>query len=115
MSIISLAALTILDAGPIGQVRAAARAGWRSVGLRLQPLLETDTAIVGHPERERDLRQALSESDIRVLEIGVFPFKPEFQTRRVLATLDFSAQIGASFLVAPIEDRDEVRRADHFA
>jgi sugar phosphate isomerase/epimerase len=115
MRLLSLAALTILDAGPIGQVQAAADAGWPSVGLRLQPFVESDEAIVGRRARERELRRSISATRMKVLEVGVFPVRQDFRLERVLAVLDFSAELGAAFAIAPVEDPDIGRRAENFA
>jgi sugar phosphate isomerase/epimerase len=112
---LSLAALTILDAGPAGQMRAAAAAGWSSVGLRLQPLVETDEIVVGRPEREREIRRLRSETGLRLLEVGVFPMRPDFRFADFTRALDFAAELGAAFAVAPVEDPDPSRRAGHFA
>ena len=111
---ISLAALTILDAGPIVQVYAAREGGFSSVGLRLQPLLATDQAIVGDAEKERALLAALAETGCKVLEIGVFPLKPETKAEHFAPVVAFSAKIGARYLVCPIEDEDKARRVETF-
>lgn len=115
MSAISLAALTILDAGPIGQVYAAKEGGFSSVGLRLQPLLATDEAIVGDPEKEAALLKALAETGMKVLEIGVFPLKASTRVEDLAPVVAFSAKIGARYLVCPIEDDDKARRVATFA
>ena len=49
MPLVSLAALTILDAGPAGQIRAAHAAGFAAVGLRLHPLLASKPVGVSPP------------------------------------------------------------------
>jgi hypothetical protein len=115
MGVLSLAALSILDAGPIGQVYAAKAGGFRSVGLRLQPLLATDQAIVGDAEREAALLAALAQTGLSVLEIGVFPLKADTRVSDFEPVVAFSARIGARYLVCPIEDEDETRRVRTFA
>lgn len=112
---ISLAALTILDAGPIGQIHAAQAGGFGCVGLRLQPLLATDQAIVGDAQREAALLAALAQTRLRVLEIGVFPLKPDTRVPDFEPVVAFSARIGARYLVCPIEDDNEERRVATFA
>ncbi|MFN3888992.1 MAG: sugar phosphate isomerase/epimerase family protein [Beijerinckiaceae bacterium] len=114
MGAISLAALTILDAGPIGQVYAAREGGFASVGLRLQPLLPSDQAIVGDAEKEAALLKALDETKMKVLEIGVFPLKPATKAEDFAPVVAFSAKIGARYLVCPIEDDDKARRVETF-
>ena len=98
---LSLAALTILDAGPAGQIRAAAASGWTSVGLRLMPLLATDAHVVGDADAEREIVDLLAEHRMDVLEIGVFPIKAAMDWPRVSAVLAFSGRIGARFAVCP--------------
>ena len=74
--LVSLAALTILDAGPAGQIRAAAAAGFASVGLRLNPLLATDPQVAGTPMAD-EVRGLMRETGLQLLEVGVFPIKPD--------------------------------------
>lgn len=112
--LISLAALTILDAGPVGQVRAAHAAGFQSVGLRLMPLLETDARIVGNPQAQAELELALEETGLDVLEIGVFPIKPHMDWQLIGDVVSFSGQIGARSLVCPVEDQDRERSIGSF-
>lgn len=107
---LSLAALTILDVGPAGQIRAAAEAGWRSVGLRLMPLLPTDPAIVGDWAMEAEVVRLLKEKLLEVLEIGVFPVKAEMDWPAIEAVINFSAGLGARHIVCPVEDADPHRR-----
>ncbi len=111
---ISLAALTILDAGPAGQIGAAADAGWTSVGLRLNPLLPTDIAVVGHGDREADVIDLMARTNMRLLEIGVFPIKPDMNVAALEPVLAFAARFKARFVVCPVEDPDEARRVETF-
>ncbi|MFM1816867.1 MAG: hypothetical protein RLZ98_3562 [Pseudomonadota bacterium] len=103
MPIVSLAALTILDAGPAGQIRAAAAAGFTHVGLRLQPLLATDTEVAGHPEREAEVARLLQETGLRLLEVGVFPVRSGFEMALWEPAVALTARLGGRFLVCPIE------------
>ena len=113
-NLLSLAALTILDAGPAGQIHAAAAAGWPSVGLRLMPLLDTDARVVGNPIAEGELRRLISETGLAVLEIGVFPVKPVMDWPLIEAVAAFSSSLGARHLVCPVEDHDNERRLAAF-
>lgn len=107
---LSLAALTILDAGPAGQIGAAAAAGFRSVGLRLMPLLPSDTHVVGHPAAEAEVERLLAETGLAVLEIGVFPIKSYMDWPLIEAIVAYCERIGAQHLVCPVEDDDPRRR-----
>jgi sugar phosphate isomerase/epimerase len=115
MNTISLAALTVLDAGPAGQIQAAAEAGFDAVGLRLNPFVPSDRAIVGDPTAEAEIEQLLADTAIGVLEIGVFPVRPHTDFDRLKSIIAFSARIGARYLVCPVEDPDQGRRVQTFA
>ena len=115
MPILSLAALTILDAGPAGQIRAAATGGFDCVGLRLNPLLATDEAVVGNIAKQREIESLLRDNGMKVLEIGVFPIRPDTSIDLIAPIMAFSHKIGAQFLVCPVEDPDPVRRAETYA
>jgi sugar phosphate isomerase/epimerase len=112
MPLVSLAALTILDAGPLGQARAAHAAGFEAVGLRLNPLLENDSVVVGDAVAEEALRAAMRETGLRLLEVGVFPLKAHLDIAKLLPVLRFSAELGACFIVCPVEDDDPARRIE---
>lgn len=112
--LLSLAALTILDAGPAGQIRAAADAGWPSVGLRLMPLLDSDARVVGDPAAEAEVELLLEDTGLAVLEIGVFPVKRVMDWALIEAVVAFSARLDAQHLVCPVEDADADRRLSSF-
>lgn len=113
--LISLAALTVLDAGPVRQVRAAAAAGYDAVGLRLQPLLDTDPTIIGDSAAQDALIAALQETGLAVTEIGVFPIKPAMNVEALAPVLGFSHKIGARYITCPVEDFDSRSRIDSFS
>ncbi len=112
---ISLAALTVLDAGPVRQILAAAAAGYDAVGLRLQPLLATDPVIAGIPEAEAQVQDAIRTTGLQVTEIGVFPLLPEMDVEKFAAVLGLSHRIGARYVTCPVEDPDEARRVENFS
>lgn len=114
MPLVSLAALTILDAGPVGQVRAAHAAGFEAVGLRLQPLLATDTRVSGDPHQEAALRAAMAETGLKLLEVGVFPITPEMDVAGLAGVLSLAAEFSARFVVCPVEDAEPARRLATF-
>jgi hypothetical protein len=115
MQIVSLAALTILDAGPAGQARACAEAGFSHAGLRLNPLLPTDQAVAGDPAKEAEVEGLMRASGLKLLEVGVFPVTEHMDVEALRPVLALSQRLGGQFIVCPIEDADEARRADTFA
>ncbi len=114
MGDLSLAALSVLDAGPMGQVRAARDAGFSHVGLRLQPLLERDAVVVGDSAAQDALIDLLAQTGMHALEIGVFPIRHDTDVQAWGPTLAFSHRIGARYVVCPIEDADPARRLETF-
>lgn len=110
--LISLAALTVLDAGPVEQIRAAHAAGFEGVGLRLNPLLASDSLIVGNRARELEVETALRETGLTVVEVGVFPIKAGLDVEALAPVLSFSHKIGAKFLTCPVEDSIKQRRLE---
>ena len=115
MQIISLAALTILDSGPAGQVRACAEAGFTHAGLRLNPLLATDQAVAGDPVKEAEVESLMRETGLELLEVGVFPVTAAMDVEALRPVLALSQRLGGHFIVCPIEDPDEARRIETFS
>ena len=115
MQIVSLAALTILDAGPAGQARACIAAGFTHAGLRLNPLLPTDQAVAGDPAKEAEVVELMASSGLKLLEVGVFPVTAHMDVEALRPVLGLSQRLGGKFIVCPIEDPDEERRANTFA
>ncbi len=114
MPLLSLAALTILDAGPAGQIRAAAEAGFTSVGLRLNPLVPTDQHVVGDVQKQQEIESLLRDTGMGVLEIGVFPLRPDTDMDKIAPIMAFSHKIGARYLVCPVEDPEPQRQVETF-
>jgi len=111
--LISLAALTILDAGPLGQIKAAHAARFVCVGLRLNPLLASDLQVAGTP-LEGQVEALMRETGLQMLEAGVFPIKPDLDVASLRPVIALTARIGGRFIVCPVEDGDEARRLRSF-
>lgn len=111
---IALAAQTVLDAGPVGLVQAAASAGWQFVGPRIEPVLKTYPQVIGTP-LEDELAVALRSTGVRVMEAGVFPITSEMNWSALTCGLLASARIGAQFIGCPCDDPDQSRAADSLA
>ncbi len=114
MPIISLAALTVLDAKPSGHIKAAHAAGFTHAGLRLQPLLASDEKIVGISEKEQEVVALLAQTGVKPLETGVFPIKASLDVETYGPVLSFSHRIGARYITCPVEDENKPRRLAAF-
>lgn len=90
--LLSLAAGSVLDAGPAGTLRAAADAGYRAAGLRLDPRATTQaTAAV--------LRRTADDLGLSVLDLEVVRLGPDRPMDDHLRLLDLAATLGARFLL----------------
>ena len=112
---ISLAALTVLDAGPVRQTYAAKAAGYGGVGLRLQPLLAGDPVIAGDSAADAALVEAVRTTGLKVLEIGVFPIRAGMDVESLSPVLSLSHKIGARYITCPVEDNDRPQCIDTFS
>jgi len=109
---ISLAHLCMMEVAPIDLVLAAAAAGYDCVGIRLVPTADgVDHQVLGSAARLRELRQALDDTGIGLLDIEVVRLKPE-GPGDVRPLLEAGAELGARYVICTVEDPDPVRRVD---
>jgi sugar phosphate isomerase/epimerase len=108
---IGLAALTVLELAPPGQVAVAAQAGYTHVGLRLIPVAG-QTLPSFDP---RELERRLADTGIRVLDLEVFRLAPETRVADFEPVIAAGARLGASELLVHGADADEARLAESFA
>lgn len=111
MSLLSLAHLSILDADPAVLVRAAARAGFDAVGLRVftRPGSPLKVQIAGDEAVIAEVRTAVDETGIRVLDIEAFGLSPEFDKEQSVRGLEAGAALGADRLLAVGADMERSR------
>lgn len=105
---IALHPSTVLAAGQVGAVQAAAAAGFPLVGVRLGP------AFPGDPTPEADLpalRRALAGSGVRVLDVEVFRLRAETVPAEAAGFLDAAATLEAAFVTVAGHDPDPGRLA----
>lgn len=95
---LSLAALSLLHVPPVDAVRAAEAAGFTSMGLRLAsiPGSGVDNDLLGNSAKRAELRKALADAGIGVLDAEVFRLSPAdgFDTPRE-AMLEAAHDLGA--------------------
>jgi sugar phosphate isomerase/epimerase len=115
-SVLSLAALTVLELSPMDMVEVAAQAGYTHVGLRSEPAtpeehhfpLLADAAL-----RSATLRR-LRDTGIKVLDIEILRLKPDTEVARFEPHLAFGAECGATELLVAGNDPDLQRSAERF-
>jgi sugar phosphate isomerase/epimerase len=114
---LSLAALTVLEAGPVETIRIAAVTGYSHVGLR--PVAATPTEKHWPMLRDKALadaiRAALAEGNIGVLDVEILRLTPHIDWDEVQATVDFAQSLGAARVLVADNDPDSSRSRDSLA
>jgi sugar phosphate isomerase/epimerase len=116
--LLSLAPLTVLEAGPDELVDVAAEAGFDAVGLRLLRATahEPVRPSVGATPLVRDVRRRLDDSGLVLIDIEVLRLKPDTHVRDDYgAFLETGAFLGAQQVLVTGNDPDHGRTADRFA
>jgi sugar phosphate isomerase/epimerase len=115
MNDLVLAPTTIPDASPLAYVEAAAAAGYRHVGLRLnrspglpfQPVLG-DAALI------KAMKSVIAAGGLKVLDIYSFYLVPDVDVAAFEPAIALGAEFGAEFLVTMGADPDWSRQRDNF-
>lgn len=108
---LSLAPLTINDAGPLDLIAAAAAGGFEAVTLRviappgLAPAPPLDVAAV---------RRRLADTGLRIVAATGMWLTSDFVARKVEAALATAAELGAAWCLAAGYDPDPARLTDSF-
>lgn len=104
--ILSLAALTVLEAGPIEMVRIARACGYSHVGLRpvAATAAEPHVPVLTDAPAKRELARVLAGEGIGVLDCEIVRLVPEMDWDLVRSVIDFAAQFGAARLLLADND-----------
>jgi sugar phosphate isomerase/epimerase len=115
--VLSLAALTVLEAGPFEMIRIARACGYSHVGLR--PLAATPAEphvpILDHAANRAELRRVLAGEGIAVLDCEILRLTPAIDWDTMARVVDFAAEFGAARLLVADNDPDPVRSAASLA
>jgi sugar phosphate isomerase/epimerase len=114
---LSLAHLTVLDTTPPELVTVAARAGFRSIGIRL-----TATPSVGIPPYDilnegpllRETLSRLADTGVSVLDTEFLRFEPEHPIGIPEGFLEVSARLGARHVLVMSAEPEEARTIERF-
>jgi sugar phosphate isomerase/epimerase len=115
---LSLAALSLIQHPPLEAVRAAGLAGFTSVGLRLAaiPGSGVDNDLLGNTAHRRELRRALDDAGLRLLDAEIFRFSPaDGVPTPEGAMLEAASELGARFVGVVSYEPDLGRAADLLA
>jgi sugar phosphate isomerase/epimerase len=111
-----LAPTTLPDASPLDYVAAAAAAGYRHVGLRLNPSPGFPFhPVVGDAPLIRAMKAALSAAGLTVLDVYSFYLQPGTDVAAFERGIALGAEFGAKYLVTMGADTDWSRQRDNFA
>lgn len=117
MRSLSLAHLTAIDLPPPALIRAAARAGFDAVGLRLIRVTETSPGypLMNDPRAMRETRDALAETGLKVHDIEFVKIEPATDIAALEPFLDAGAELGAAEIIAAPYDPDLSRLASRLS
>ncbi|MBT2249060.1 sugar phosphate isomerase/epimerase [Arthrobacter sp. BHU FT2] len=112
----SLAHLTVLTLDPPAMVEAAAEAGYRYVGFRLNRTTQTERHYPLITDRELMARtkSRLASTGVEVLDIEVARLEPDREPEDYLDFLRTGAELGARHVVAQAPDPNRERAIDRF-
>ncbi|WP_155368286.1 TIM barrel protein [Catellatospora vulcania] len=113
----SLAHLTALSLAPPDLVEAAAAAGYRYVGLRLNRVTpqEPHYPLATDPALMRTTKVRLAATGIEVLDIELARISPHDDPRELQRFLEAGAELGARHVITQLPDPDRARKIDRFA
>jgi sugar phosphate isomerase/epimerase len=115
---LSLANLTVADAGPLELLDAAATAGFDSVNMWLIPppamaafnvKCGATTPVVGNPTLIREINARIATTGVRIFEASCSWLAPSFTRSEIAPVLDTMAQIGTQRVSVVGWDTDRPR------
>ena len=112
---LGLAHLSALDLPPPQFIRAAAEAGFESVGLRFVAVNDVTPGypLMSDTKMLRETKQALSETGLRVNDVEFLKFEPGTDPRSFDALIDTAAELGARTIITAPYDEDLTRLGDN--
>jgi sugar phosphate isomerase/epimerase len=113
----SLAHLTALNLSPPALVDAAAAAGYRYVGLRLNRVAPSDPyyPLVSDRALMKETQARLADTGVEVLDIELARFAPEDEPEDFLPMLEAGATLGARHVIGQLPDPVASRKVERFA
>jgi len=114
---LGLAALTVLDTGPLEHIGLAERHGFDTVGFRLLPAAPGTTAYPIHldPAALREVRARLADSPVDLFDVEIIRIAADFDAAAHSPLLEASAQLGARAVLVAGDDDDLRRLANSYA
>ena len=115
MNPIILAPTTLGETPPLDYIEIAAKAGYDGIGLRLYPSPGmTFFPIVGDATLEREVRQALSDTGLKVFEIFTCYLQPDMDFEAMKRAHEYGASLGASYALVIGDDPEWGRMVESY-
>ncbi len=117
MNTIGLAPTSLPRSTALEHVQAAAKAGFEAIGIRLfrSPGLTYDFhPVVGDDAQMREVKSALSSSGMKLLEVLSYYLTPEMDIDSMLPSLEFAAELGATYALLIGDDPEWQRMVDNY-
>lgn len=114
---LSLAHLTVIDAGPVTLIEAAADAGFDAVGLRIvaPPGATLRSPVLGDVPLQRRIKLRLAETGIKVWDVEAIWLGGDTDIGLLGPALDLGAELGATQVVVAGNDPDRSRMEANLA
>lgn len=112
---LGLAHLSALDLTPPQFIRAAAEAGFESVGLRFVAVNDVTPGypLMSDAKMLQETKNALSETGIKVNDVEFLKFEPNTDPYSFAALIDTAAELGAKSIITAPYDDDLTRLGEH--
>src|SRR5437763_11438528 len=116
MNRITLAPTTLPNTPPLEYIKAATTAGFEGLGLRLHksPAYPNWVDWLGDTTLRRDVKQALSDSGQAMVESLSYYLLPEMDWDEYRPSLEYAAELGATYALVIGRDEDWARQRDNF-
>ncbi len=113
---LALAPTSLPNTPPLEFIAAAAAAGFDSLGLRLHksPAYPNWFPIVGNAPLMRDVKRAVADSGLRMLDVFTFYLQPETDLDAMAEAMGYGAELGARYAQLIGDDPDWARMTDNF-
>jgi sugar phosphate isomerase/epimerase len=116
MNRLTLAPTTLPDTPPLEFIKAAVDAGFEGLGFRLHksPAYPNWQNWLGDAALKRDVRAALASSGQKMVESLSYYLSPEFDLDEMRPSLEFAAELGATYALVIGSDENWSRMRDNF-
>src|SRR5688572_24771868 len=117
MNRITLAPTTLPDTPPLEFIQAAVSAGFEGLGFRLHksPAYPNWVDWLGDAALRREVKSALASSGQEMIESLSYYLLPDMDLDEMRPSLEYAAELGATYALVIGRDQDWARQRDNFA